>query len=99
MPPRGQRALPVLQVLQAIAVQLARTAWTQALPLMMVCRCAPRADREPRQLAGAAPGEHCARRRLKEALERPYWSTVDEAHAARLWRALGRPGAPHPLQL
>jgi len=99
MPPRSQRAPPAPQVLQPIAVQLARTAWTEALSLPTVCRRA-------RALTGSrgSPweprlGDRRARRRLKEALEQPFWSAVDEVHAARLWRALGRPGAPHPLQL
>jgi len=33
-------------------------------------------------------------RRLKEALEQPFWSTLHPDLAARLWQALGRPGAP-----
>jgi len=35
-------------------------------------------------------------RRFKEALEQPFWSTLEGDLADRLWRALGRPGAPHP---
>jgi len=35
-------------------------------------------------------------RRFKEALEQPFWSTLDEDLAARLWRALGQHGALRP---
>ena len=36
-------------------------------------------------------------RRFKEALEQPFWNELTTALAARLCRALERPGAPLPL--
>ena len=33
-------------------------------------------------------------RRLKEALEQPFWSTLHPDLTRALWKALGRPGAP-----
>ncbi len=36
-------------------------------------------------------------RRFHAALEQPYWSMLDNHLAARLWRALGRPGATRPV--
>jgi len=38
-------------------------------------------------------------RRFKEALEQPFWSTLEGELVARLWRALGRLGAPRPFRL
>jgi hypothetical protein len=33
-------------------------------------------------------------RRMKEALEQPFWSTLQPDLTIRLWKALRRPGAP-----
>ena len=35
-------------------------------------------------------------RRFKQALAQPFWSTLEGRVNARLWQALGRPGAPPP---
>ncbi len=88
-----------LQVLQACADQLARSsprAWRQAFVLQLVCRCAPpltcrRSRRQELRLRPDARG-----RRFKEALEQPFWSTLDRTFGGVLCRALGRPGAPLP---
>jgi hypothetical protein len=45
--------------------------------------------------ARAAPEPKPSARRLKEALEEPFWHTVDIFFAEKLWNALGRPsGVP-----
>ncbi len=105
---RGSAALPTcaawsLQVLQACVVRLVSIIWSapgglkRAFLLPTVCRCAPQLLTLESSHADAAAGawDPLQRdRRFKEALEQPFWSTLDGNLAARLWRVLGRPGAP-----
>jgi len=97
-----------LQILQACAVHLANDrgrhprGLTEAFLLPTVCRCAPpswRQRKRPRACSSwLTPGARG--RRFKEALEQPFWSTLEDDLAARLWRALGRPGVcPCPAHL
>ena len=94
-----------MQVLQACAVRLAEDrgckpgGLTQAFLLPTVCRCALSAGQQrgrPAACMTLCSALAASGRRFKEALEQPFWSTLDEDLAARLWRALGQHGALRP---
>jgi len=106
---RGPAAPPTcaarpLQVLQACAVRMACGYTTgglaQAFLLPTVCRRAPHlpAQEAATSLQQPCLGPGARRRRFKEALEQPFWSVLPGVLTAKLWWALGRPGAPLPLR-
>ncbi len=94
-----------LQVLQACVLRLAKNCWIrpealkEAFLLPTVCRRAPHLStlEAATSLQQPSLGPDARGRRIKEALEQPFWSELEGALAARLWRALERPGAPLPL--